>query len=92
MEGEYGEYVERLRSAISMGIPPPRWILRMVFVDRERETRALADDVERVVRSGAGGGRVVVGGAGYGKSALLEHFKDHVFEHYGAAFSCVEMR
>jgi len=92
VEGEYREYVERLRSAISMGIPPPRWILRMVFVNREREMRTLASDLEQVVRSGAGRARVVVGGAGYGKSALLEHFKDYVFEHYSAAFSYVEMR
>ena len=75
-----------------MGIPPPKEILKMIFVNREKEMKELASDVEQVISVGKGKARLITGGAGYGKTALIEWFKDYVFEHYNAVFSYVEMR
>jgi hypothetical protein len=85
-------HIEGLRSALSMGVPPRREILRMIFVDREKELNELAGDLDLVTRSGMGNARLITGGAGYGKSAIIEYLKDYAFEHYNVAFSCVEMR
>jgi len=86
------EAVEKLRSALSLGVPPPREIMRRIFVDREEEKKKLAEDLESVAESGRGRVRLITGDAGYGKSAIIEYFKDYAFENQGVAFSCVEMR
>jgi hypothetical protein len=86
------EAVEKLRSALSLGVPPPREIMRRIFVNREDERKKLAEDLESVVESGRGRVRLITGDAGYGKSAIIEYFKDYAFENQGVAFSCVEMR
>jgi len=66
-------------------------IMRRIFVDREEEKK-LAEDLESVAESGRGRVRLITGDAGYGKSAIIEYFKDYAFENQGVAFSCVEMR
>jgi Cdc6-like AAA superfamily ATPase len=86
------EAVEKLRSALSLGVPPPREIMRRIFVDREEEKKKLTEDLESVAESGRGRVRLITGDAGYGKSAIIEYFKDYAFENQGVAFSCVEMR
>jgi Cdc6-like AAA superfamily ATPase len=86
------EAVEKLRAALSMGVPPEREIMRTIFVDREEELKKLVGDLESVTGSGRGGVRLITGDAGYGKSAIIEYIKDYAFEHQGIAFSLVEMR
>jgi len=86
------EAVEKLRAALSLGVPPEREIMRIIFVDREEELKKLAGDLESVTRSGRGGVRLITGDAGYGKSAIIEYIKDYAFEHQSIAFSRVEMR
>jgi Cdc6-like AAA superfamily ATPase len=86
------EAVEKLRNALSLGVPPSREIMRRIFVNREDEKKKLAEDLESVVKSGRGRVRLITGDAGYGKSAIIEYFKDYAFENQGVAFSCVEMR
>ena len=82
-----GEYLmKRLRE-----LQEDHEIMRRIFVDREEEKK-LAEDLESVAESGRGRVRLITGDAGYGKSAIIEYFKDYAFENQGVAFSCVEMR
>jgi hypothetical protein len=86
------EYVESLRSALFQGIPPPKEVMKAIFVDREDELKRLARALESVVSSGRGRALLITGDAGYGKSALIEYFKGYALERHGVAFSYVEMR
>lgn len=81
-----------IRGALSLGIPPRGYALRAIFVNRESELQKLAEDLRGAVERGRGKARLVIGDAGFGKSALIEFFKDYAFEHYDVAFSYVEAR
>ncbi len=92
MAVEVDRILSALKTSLSLGIPPPRPLASLIFVDRVEEVRALLRDVESVIERGVGLSRLIVGGAGMGKSTLIEYLREYLFSSRNVAFSYVELR
>ena len=92
MEVEVDKILSALKTSLSLGIPPPRPLTSLIFVDRVEEVRALLRDVEGVIERGVGLSRLIVGGAGMGKSTLIEYLREYLFSSRNVVFGYVELR
>ena len=85
--------LEKLKASIHLGLPLDPELVRYLFVDRKREVEVLLTDLRAAIKSGRGGARLIIGGAGFGKTTLVEYVKLYAYGKLGGVvFSCVELR
>ena len=85
--------VEELRSAIILGLPLKPPLVKHIFVNRKEEVELILRDIWGIEKTGRGGARLILGGAGLGKTTLIEYIRGYVYENVkNALFSYVELR